>query len=226
MKLIKEQIKYIDETLSLNGVVYQDVKLELIDHIASDIEEYSENNNSDFDEAFKAVFEKWKPELKPTVKTVLLLNDFKGPKIVADKMASYFKGELRKLLIFTLILYSILSVLLHLNFGDEILKWVNYFMRASFVFYILMTILGVLFIWISGIKTTYSRLFLRRSTQIFGLPLMFSLEILQYQGFLQSFSFWQGLVINLLIMFLLASCLYNVKPLFEHFKTVKKYKLI
>jgi hypothetical protein len=38
MKLTNQQIETIEETLVLNGVVYDDIKLELIDHIATEIE--------------------------------------------------------------------------------------------------------------------------------------------------------------------------------------------
>lgn len=39
MKLSKEQIGKIDETLVLNGVVYDDIKIELIDHIGLALEQ-------------------------------------------------------------------------------------------------------------------------------------------------------------------------------------------
>jgi hypothetical protein len=39
MQLTVEQISTINETLVLNGLVYDDVKMELLDHIASEIEQ-------------------------------------------------------------------------------------------------------------------------------------------------------------------------------------------
>ena len=225
MKLDKKQIQFIDETLKLNGVVYQDVKLELIDHIATDIEEYAQENNSDFVEAFKIVFEKWKPELEPTTGTILLVNDFKGPKIVVDRLISYSKQELRFFLTLTLIFGSLMSGLLYLNLQADALKIVGYFIRASFVFYISVSIIGLLFIKISGIKTTYSKLFLTRITQILGIPLMLSLEILQYPFPIKLFPLG-NLIMNFVVIAVLFSCLFTVKSLFEHFKTVRKYKLI
>ena len=38
MKLTTEQITQIDETLILNSLKYDDIKLEVTDHIASEIE--------------------------------------------------------------------------------------------------------------------------------------------------------------------------------------------
>jgi hypothetical protein len=43
MKLTKEQIAKIEETLVLNGLVYDDIKLELIDHIALALEQKRES---------------------------------------------------------------------------------------------------------------------------------------------------------------------------------------
>ena len=60
MKLTTEQIAKIEETLVLNGVVYEDIKLELIDHIASEIENNIGENNILFEAAFYQTFENWK----------------------------------------------------------------------------------------------------------------------------------------------------------------------
>ncbi|WP_016988952.1 hypothetical protein [Flavobacterium sp. ACAM 123] len=38
MKLTAPQIAFINETLVLNGLIYDDIKLEVMDHIASEIE--------------------------------------------------------------------------------------------------------------------------------------------------------------------------------------------
>jgi hypothetical protein len=38
MRLTNQQITTIEQTLVLNGVVYDDIKLELLDHIATEIE--------------------------------------------------------------------------------------------------------------------------------------------------------------------------------------------
>ena len=55
MKLTKEQIQYIDDYLRQSGVVYWDVRLELLDHIATGIEEKITKETLNFDEALKAV---------------------------------------------------------------------------------------------------------------------------------------------------------------------------
>jgi hypothetical protein len=69
MKLTNQQIETIEETLVLNGVVYDDIKLELIDHIATEIE--SEVESKLFETVLKEVFDSWKPQLNQHHKLLL-----------------------------------------------------------------------------------------------------------------------------------------------------------
>ena len=53
MKLNEEQIKFIDKYLQKSDVIFVDVRAELIDHIASAVEEKMHSENLDFYDAFK-----------------------------------------------------------------------------------------------------------------------------------------------------------------------------
>jgi len=55
MKLTKEHIQYIDDYLRQSGVVYWEGRLELLDHIATGIEEKITKEALNFDEALKEV---------------------------------------------------------------------------------------------------------------------------------------------------------------------------
>ena len=48
MKLTNRTNYQIEETLVLNGLIYDDIKLEVIDHIASEIEEEISNEKMFF----------------------------------------------------------------------------------------------------------------------------------------------------------------------------------
>ena len=76
MKLTNQQITIIEETLVLNGVVYDDIKIELIDHIASEMEAETINEAKPFEIILKEVFEKWKPQLRPTSHNLWLGSGF------------------------------------------------------------------------------------------------------------------------------------------------------
>lgn len=62
MKLTKEHIEVINGFLVKNEVVFDDIRHEVIDHIASDIEQNFENEN--FSEALKKVLKKWESQIK------------------------------------------------------------------------------------------------------------------------------------------------------------------
>lgn len=65
MKLTKSQIKYIEDYLVKNEVVYWDVRLELIDHIASAVEEKMSMQNISFIEALAIVHREFGNQLMP-----------------------------------------------------------------------------------------------------------------------------------------------------------------
>jgi hypothetical protein len=64
MKLTTEQIDQIDTFLERNDVKYLDIKLELLDHIASQIEALMSDQNSSFEEAFTKITTHWKPRFR------------------------------------------------------------------------------------------------------------------------------------------------------------------
>ncbi|MFB0910933.1 MAG: hypothetical protein QMA99_08345, partial [Flavobacterium sp.] len=84
MKLTNQQITTIEQTLVLNGVVYDDIKLELLDHIATEIESIIDESQFSFEENLKKVFAKWKNELTPS-SSFWIRNNKSIPKIVIQK---------------------------------------------------------------------------------------------------------------------------------------------
>ena len=66
MKLTAEQIECINQTLIEKGIKYDDIKLEVLDHIATEVQVLMDENTLSFDENFKLVLDKWSEELKPS----------------------------------------------------------------------------------------------------------------------------------------------------------------
>ena len=58
MELSKEQIEFIDHRLENDGIKYWDIRIELLDHVVSDIEKRMkvENSENDFKEMVQEVF--------------------------------------------------------------------------------------------------------------------------------------------------------------------------
>ena len=65
MKLSVEQIEYVDYVLSKHYSFenFNDLRIELLDHIASDVELEMQNNNMSFDNALPNVLHKWNDEI-------------------------------------------------------------------------------------------------------------------------------------------------------------------
>ena len=58
MKITKEQIKYIDHRLESDGVKYWDIRIEMVDHVVSNVENklQQENSENDFKEMVQESF--------------------------------------------------------------------------------------------------------------------------------------------------------------------------
>ncbi len=54
MKLTTENIKFIDNYLKNSEVIYYDIRMEMLDHVATAVEEKMEAENLDFYDAFKS----------------------------------------------------------------------------------------------------------------------------------------------------------------------------
>lgn len=63
MSLSKENIKFIDNYLKNNEVIYFDIRMEMLDHIATAVEQKIQAENLDFYEAFKSYMVANKKEL-------------------------------------------------------------------------------------------------------------------------------------------------------------------
>lgn len=66
-QLTTEQLQFIENALidKCNFKYFDDVRLEVVDHIASEIEEEIQNNNISFDQAFVTIMTKWNPLILP-----------------------------------------------------------------------------------------------------------------------------------------------------------------
>ena len=53
MKLTTENIKFIDNYLKNSEVIYYDIRMEMLDHVATAVEQKMEAENLDFYDAFK-----------------------------------------------------------------------------------------------------------------------------------------------------------------------------
>ncbi|EIJ38372.1 hypothetical protein JoomaDRAFT_1357 [Galbibacter orientalis DSM 19592] len=120
MKLTQEQIQEIEYALNKRGIDYIDLKYELLDHIATDIEQLmTEDKTISFEEAFNQAFYKWKDALRNS-SSLLLGLAYSRPKIVVQACVNILKRGSFMLTLYggaiTLVLYLLIKLgLLHFS---------------------------------------------------------------------------------------------------------------
>ena len=71
-KLTTENIQFIDNYLLKSKVIYKDIRVEMVDHVASAVEERMQTNNEIFYDAFKGFMVEHKKSLLQSQKKFIL----------------------------------------------------------------------------------------------------------------------------------------------------------
>lgn len=224
MKLTTEQIDYIEHTLVKNGLDFEDLKFELIDHIASEIEVKMAIEEISFMPAFYSVFDTWKAQLKPSQSTAFLGRNLVAPKIVIDRLSSLKKRELLTGLVFcfivTLLFYGMSTITVFRN----VLHYVELIIPKTFLLTIIVLLVSKIVLYQSKLKTTYSVLF----NKSFLLSVPFCVIIS-----LGGFSFFRTENIDdIRISAVAATVLYgfflfsSARFLYQHYQFVQKIKRV
>lgn len=220
MKITTSQIAKIEETLIINGIIYEDIKLELTDHIASEIEFKMTENLIDFEMAMKEVFEGWKEQLKPKTYGFFLGVNYTGAKIYMDKALKFTLNEYKWLLILGITLMVVKTFNFDITFTD---------VNAGSIKIVIKIVLGIIFsltlygrMMLKKFKTTFSEIFKRR----------LNVSIIYFIAFmvgafpiLPSFANQDGQIISL--FFVMVYMLYTFNSwtlLARHFKIKKQFE--
>jgi hypothetical protein len=218
MKLTNEQISFIDSILVLNGLKFDDTKLEIMDHIASEVEFKMDENTLSFDENFKLVLDQWSEELQP-YSSYLTGYGVKYPKIVLDKKVLLVKKQLLIGLFLSIIPLLVFYGLF--EFFEAKVITLNFQLGTRFLY-----LLGGLLLILSNIKflnskkkTSFKHNFKERQTAFFMFiyPICFSPTPNDFRNqlLLVISSFWM-----LYSMFLV------LQLVFKHFQFEKKLSSI
>ncbi|MFV8331812.1 hypothetical protein [Flavobacterium sp. GSP14] len=226
MKLTTEQIAQIEETLILNGLVYQDVRLELLDHISSEIEETLSNEEISFEIVYKSVFEKWKSALEISSSYAWLGAIFKAPRFVIDKLVAYSKREALNIFFSVLVFGFLLAFIVSNTFQKETFKAISLALQGAYSILMICTSISMFLIWRSTIKTMYGRLFLFRGWLVFLFCFQFNIYNDPLKHYDASNSFFRNVVGCILLCSPFVYSFFQLVMASEHFKIVKKLKLV
>lgn len=133
-KLTQEQIQFIDTYLKKSDVIYDDIRLEMVDHVATAIEtELSQDEDKEFYDVFKAFMVKHKKELLDSNKKFIKKSALKVAKHMLNVLVSA-QG------VFTLLI-TVLVVFLMYTFLDA--KYFYYALDLAPFVVILIAMFGI-----------------------------------------------------------------------------------
>ncbi|CAM1338995.1 hypothetical protein [Tenacibaculum aestuarii] len=212
MELTKEQVQRVEKYLDVKKVYYIDVRVEVLDHIVSELE----NNiceNTSFEEAFKNTTKKWNTLLQNSSSGYLGYAYVK-PKIIIDKMKKYGKPNIIKLLFAFLLMILLINLKLEVTTSHA--QTIN-FLAKFFIYTVSFIIgLGYILIWQSKQKTSYRFLY---KTQVLPYVLF---PILLFGDFLTKEDNIDLIKIGMLL-FVAFIIQLGIKLYKNHFLAIKKY---
>lgn len=166
MELTNHQAQQIENYLNARGLHYIDFRIEIFDHIASEIEYLLEEGIA-FENAFHQVTDKWNEQLKDSYSFMFGVL-FTAPKVVIDKAKKKFKSTF--LLIIALGIASFIQISYEIQPFD--------FLLSENALTILLGITGVFWLIICARifsdphKTLYSFLIKTQAATVFLIPMV------------------------------------------------------
>lgn len=223
MKLTNEQIEIIDQTLMDKGVVYEEIKLELLDHIVMDIELETEESN--FDVSFSKAMLKWERELEEINPS----GKFVTPRIVKEKFSKITKNHYKFSLLAVVIFSVLMTTITTLKPEEYVYYNLHLFFYSVYSLICLINIINMFFIWKLKTITIYGRFFQVNVVYTgFYLYLIYSglnrlSDLSRYYSYKSIFRIFLEWFLDGLFFFM---AVYLIMIAMEHFKIIKKYKLV
>ncbi|MEO9893582.1 hypothetical protein [Aurantibacter sp.] len=134
MKLTNHQLQKIESHLNFTGLTHLDVRNEVIDHMATDIEKSMEETSLDFNGAFDTVIGKWKNELGG-YSSFWLGVAWVGPKLMIQKAVQKIKNMYLRTILVAVVIMGLLYILSlsNLSMVYEVLRLVIGSLYAVFL---------------------------------------------------------------------------------------------
>jgi hypothetical protein len=216
MEITKQQLQRVTHYLNVKGITYIDLRMEVFDHIVSDIEAKMMDEKLDFETAFYKITVTWNKHLIKESSLYFGLT-YSLPKIVLDKAKKVYKKWFFLSVLAYLIPYILLDQL-KITFSQNAINDLNVFLQILTVC-TLMVFFGLLIIkYKEKNKTSFSFILKTLSWNFFiGFIVLFYLNF-SVQDDLQSFP------ISFLAAFIFIT--YSYFHFYKkHLEAVKKYKI-
>ncbi|MGJ8760165.1 MAG: hypothetical protein ACSHXA_06445 [Polaribacter sp.] len=216
MELTKKQLQRVEHYLNKKEFNYIDLKLEILDHMISDIESCINREHS-FEEAFKITILKWDKHFDETASFYFGLM-YHEPSILVKNASKIFKP-----FYFWYLTACFLPMLIFTNFKIVFPNLLNQLLYAISVFCLIYLLFIIVKNIRSNIKTTYSYILKTQYYIIFNLIMFLSYSLLKLNYFND-----EGNINGVFLGFHIAGfavtyiCHYFYK---KHKETIKKYKI-
>lgn len=209
MKLTVEQIDKIDVILDKLGLDFLDIKLEVKDHIACQVEENMRSREVTFDASLIEVLKCWESKLV-LEESWLISNKKSFPKIVIQRLFKRF-------LIYNIsvVLFVILSYFFFQNYKQTINDFVLFSKYSTIIYSCFFGIYCILWVkmYFQKIKTSYFYQF----KQNFYLLFLFQFYSILSLGSLMNY---------FCLSMLLILTPFQLNTFYKHQQFIKKYKLV
>lgn len=216
MKLKETQITTIDNILDKSGVVYVDYKFEILDHIATEVEELMAEKDLSFENSLDVILKKWEPKLKKS--TANTFGYFwEMPEILMQKARKLYW---RKMILLFATSFVLMGILLLIK--DVLAKFTE---NICYLFISILAIqfIGYIKIRLSRQKTTFGFLYKQQFFAFFFMYLI-SISILISDEHLLEQPVDNVFPVVLMIATLVVAPIMNFKFYNEHFEQLKRNK--
>ncbi|AUC85810.1 hypothetical protein CW731_11160 [Polaribacter sp. ALD11] len=217
MELTKEQLQRVAHYLNVKDITYIDLRMEVFDHIVSDIEAKIVAENLDFETVFIDVKHKWNKHFRDSSSLYFGIM-YSAPKIVIDKA----KNSSKKMFFigtFFITFFPILIDILHLPFSGTSQNIMNFLFKYISV----LCLLFLVFIFYQNFKikekSTYSFVLKTQFPNLFfGFIPIFIPSYFTNENVLDYFYL---MLLFVLILSTVASSIFFRK----HIETIREYKV-
>jgi hypothetical protein len=204
MKLDKEQVELINSFLVKNEVVFDDIRYEIIDHIACDVEEnYAE---IPFPDAIKLVLKKWERQVQMS-NSFWVSSWSNFPRVITNKLKQL---SIPQVIVISLIIMS--SLVTNLYFPtiiDNFKVYENVFKIVYVLWFICMSVFGIK-IFLTKAYTTYKYMFKRN----FFMVYLFTILLF--------FGYMNGIIMLTYLWINLSFTTFFIQNYRAHFKFLKR----
>lgn len=158
MKLTQDQIQKIENYLDIKRLTHLDLKNEVKDHMATDIENVMEEDGLGFQEAFDTAIDKWNPELAD-YSSFWLGWAWRGPKIMMRKCVRKIKQFYSRAFLGTIAIMALLHFTTTIFDVAQFYEVLNFALGSSYFIFFALLLFIYYKIRISGYDTSYRYLF-------------------------------------------------------------------